>query len=1631
MKSRIAVFGILATILVVVAVYTLPALFSTRVAANDSNDFVVSHTIPRTPIIDELMAQATEFVVAQHKQTGGTHYSYTEYVAAYMRAIDNTRAVGAEGAFYFEGSRLTMIRLTANGDEVTVSERILLDSPYGFIRDPDVSADGRYVLFSWKQDAYDDFSLYEMDLASGSIRQLTFGAGVADIEGRYLPDGNIVFHSTRGILTVPCWHTPVSNLFIMGPNGEDIRRVGFDQVQTTSPAVLSDGRVIYTRWDYNDRNQQWSRGIFSMNHDGTHQIELFGNNLDFPTSLIHTREVPGHSDRFISIASGHHTLQAGKLVWVDLGVGRNNPDAVQYVIHGRGNSPERNHRVDHFGQSGPMYKFPYSFSSTGLLVASAQGGWADGGYRGRARTVFNIYVVDTETGELTMLVRGTPDLPASQIVPVRTRTLAERASSVNTGMATGVFYIADIYMGDSMVGVQRGDAHYLRVIELVYRPFAIGATIARGGSLGGFSDPFTPIATGRGSWDVKNVLGIVDIHEDGSVLFRVPANTPIYFQVLNARGEVIQTMRSWTTLMPNEFLSCISCHSDKSQTPPASAGFTQAMAHGVQELRLDRWQVGEYWDNFDPYITRRERGFSFLQEIQPILDASCIACHSNTWEAVRWTNADGLQGSEFDGRTNIMIDRRSQWSYTTTQPGTSWNTHGYNDASWGTDFAPFGSNEIIPFTANTVWTGDNIWMRYNFIATMAQIEVMELYLEITNLGPTRVYINGQEVYATTDYNVQYERVRFTQEMRDALVLGHNNTIAVVSQRAESSHVDIALIAELVGSGDAESIELLPVQAHDWRFMIEPFSGSRPADGWHLPGFDDSSWSIGRARFGSYGPGMHTHWAGNDMNIWIRRTIYISQEDYDTIIEGQMPMVLSIWYDECPVIYINGQEMITFSGYITSYIDVPLPHRYFADFFQPGINTIAISALNTVGGAHIDIGLTAVAGASPMDILPRQSEGWSYFVRHENQDGPPQDWAQPGFDASAWTVGRAAFGSSGSGINTKWTGSNMRIWLRRDFEISQADFNYIAENMRLYLVIWYNEDPVVYINGRPVIGRTGYRNAYQYIPLPALFLQEYFVPGTNTIAVRAWNHGGGSAIDVGIYARPRSHIPISFQDFDVFGYRQFRNWPLSYLVLTGTIAEGQNVVGRPFNTFTHYLSSMSPSALIPPNTFGSGQSFITRVIRNEVPGHPQLNLTDAEISAFNTWIDMVVPAFGAYDEENSRWGMQEHRIAQESVNMREFHNLLDDWANMSRAGLFANSSEIEISYTRTNATTYTQSGAGYTVLNLPHRLAPGDEITVTLPEGERYFMFGLSSRFGVALMYAPDGVFTYTIPNLANATFPRTMLPDDVVAFTANDIIAGVVPDRLMGERRNLARNQFALASDSPSGITGAYPHVTASPTRAGVNFAARNAIDGFTVNSAAATTSYPMQSWEPLANTEPYLTVHFGRDVVIDGVGVTVRGNFSNDFSEWAGRDHFFTHATLEFSDGSSQIVSLRRTRAPQRIDINPVTTSWVRLVLAPAYRPQESLGGIIQFETFGTIRTAGPASVAAVDVSSPVLADGAITGVSPAMEFRPVTSRFAYSEITGNEIAGLRPGTYYVRYIDGGNGQPSQDVRVVVRVQQ
>jgi len=701
-----------------------------------------------------VLAKSPKIVFTKHYNMGASHYAYTE----------GQSDAQAERHFRPGGG---LFLLEMNGTEGKV--RTLVDAGQGVIRDPDVSYDGKRVLFAWKKsDRKDDYHLYEMEIASGKIRQLTSGLGYADYESCYLPNDNILFNSTRCVQIVDCWWTEVSNFYLCDKDGKYMRRIGFDQVHTNYPTVMDDGRVIYTRWDYNDRGQLYPQPLFQMNIDGTGQTEMYGNNSWFPTTIAHARGLPG-SKKIVAILTGHHSHQKGKLAIIDPTKGRQEAQGVQLIAPVRETKAVK---VDAYGQNGEAWQYPYPLNDREFLVTYCP---LPGSNR-RYPAPFAIYYQDID-GRRELLTSD-PKQPCSQPVPLAARTKPTlRPSQVDYRKKTGTYYVQDVYYGPGLKGIERGVVKTLRVVALEFRAAGVGRNGNRGPAGGALVS--TPVSVSNGTWDVKHVLGETPVYPDGSAMFTVPARTPVYFQLLDAKGYAVQSMRSWSTLQPGEKFSCTGCHEDKNEAPPGKQ--TQAMRQGAKAL--------------EPFYGPA-RGFSFVKEIQPILDKHCIKCHNDRSKVIRVSapRKGGRKVSKARPKGAAPIFELGQsWRYTVKRPSGNWNRAGFNDSNWSSGRGGFGTKGTPGPAVCTKWNTKEIWLRRTFTVPADALK-RKMGFWLSHDEDVEVHINGKLAARRNGHTTAAFWLEMDARARAAVKAGENVIAVRCKQTTGGQFIDVGLYA---------------------------------------------------------------------------------------------------------------------------------------------------------------------------------------------------------------------------------------------------------------------------------------------------------------------------------------------------------------------------------------------------------------------------------------------------------------------------------------------------------------------------------------------------------------------------------------------------------------------------------------------------------------------------------------------------------------------------------------------------------------------------------------------------------------------------------------------------------------------
>jgi hypothetical protein len=532
----------------------------------------------------------------------------------------------------------------------------------------DLSFDARRVVFAWKAGPQVGYRLYEVNVDGSGLRQLThpqpdeaalvekyrltplYHHGTDDMQPCYLPDGGVAFISTRCQFSVICdgsdnFTTTV--LYRMDADGRNLRKLTNSTLSEAAPAMLPDGRLLYTRWEYVDKGASVIKCLWAMRPDGTASAEIYGNNLALPPSLLYGRAIPGTSDEYVALGAPHYPHGGvGTVLRID---GRRNlrtREPLCYLtpdvdIQAEGGFAFRN--ADGAWQSdpqgkGPLFKDPYPLSRSQFLVAHKPAGaaWND-------PRAYGLYVLH-EGGPVELVYRDA-EISCWLPYPLRPRTRPPVLSSPRderlAAAGQAVCVVSDVYRG--LEGVARGTIKYLRVLEQVPRPWAARRTWP--------GDEFGQQHACISKWThlgLKVQHGVVPVEDDGSACFLVPAEANIFLQALDANYLAVQTERTYVNYMPGETRSCVGCHERQHDTASASLASLPRKA-----LRRTPDVPGP-----QPGETSGRRALDYVADVQPVWDRHCVACH-NPRDSQGGLDLSGTLTSLFNvSYESLLPDRR-------------------------------------------------------------------------------------------------------------------------------------------------------------------------------------------------------------------------------------------------------------------------------------------------------------------------------------------------------------------------------------------------------------------------------------------------------------------------------------------------------------------------------------------------------------------------------------------------------------------------------------------------------------------------------------------------------------------------------------------------------------------------------------------------------------------------------------------------------------------------------------------------------------------------------------------------------------------------------------------------------------
>lgn len=464
------------------------------------------------------------------------------------------------------GTRLNKLNLRTG--KVTA----LLNDPAGSVRDPVLHYDGKTILFSYRKGESKHFHLYEISVDGTGLRQITRDP-FDDIEPAYLPDDTIVFCSTRCKRWVSCWHTQVAIMYTCDRQGKNIHQISGNIEHDNTPAVLPDGRILFTRWEYVDRSQVAFHHLWVMNPDGTGEMVFFGNQKP-GILMIDSEPIPG-TNLVASIFSPGH--------------GRNEHDGRLTIVNPEAGPNDMSKAVAVQGIP-PNVRDPYPVTREWIFAAQRQRIVLVNTKLKRNQAVFQL---DGKTAGQGYEVHD-PIL----IRPRRREPVIPKRKDMEA--PTGFLVLQNILDGRDMTDIKPGEIKKLLVIETLPKPV-------------NFSGGPEEISF-LGTFNLERVLGTVPVEQDGSAYMELPANRSFFFVALDDKDMSVKRMQSFLSVRPGETTSCVGCHEQRVKVP---RNLNTTVLKAVQRAPSRITPIPDVPDVLD-----------FPKHVQPILDKHCVRCHS-------------------------------------------------------------------------------------------------------------------------------------------------------------------------------------------------------------------------------------------------------------------------------------------------------------------------------------------------------------------------------------------------------------------------------------------------------------------------------------------------------------------------------------------------------------------------------------------------------------------------------------------------------------------------------------------------------------------------------------------------------------------------------------------------------------------------------------------------------------------------------------------------------------------------------------------------------------------------------------------------------------------------------------------
>ena len=486
----------------------------------------------------------------------------------------------------------------------------------GSFLSPDLSFDGKTVIFAWSPGGMvkwvekNRYKIFKCDTNGDNLAQLTSGNN-DDFDPCWLPGGRIAFMSTRRGGYGRCHGRPVPTyaLYSMKDDGSDIIWLSKHETNEWHPSVDNDGKIIYSRWDYVDRDDCIAHHIWHCWPDGRDARAWHGNYpLNYsttdgnkgpdgrkyrPCAELNIRAIPPPAQKqYVATAAPHHGEAFGQLIIIDIS---DRDDGKMSQIKRLTSDPFPE------SEGGPRdYGTPWPIDEDNFLINHKRGIYTYD-RSGNKELLYECDDIKYGVGYL----RAIDPIPVQErykpmAIPVKTN---QGENAANAQLA--VVSVMSLREADFTWPQGGSEIKWLRIIQIIPK-----STIKKDKPRTGYYDESL----------CRIPLGVVPVESDGSAYFVAPVNRALYLQALDKDGLASMSMRSLFYVHPGEHLTCIGCHEDKYKVP--------SVPPNPLALQRSPSRIKEEVSDNDGAIP-----FNFYRLAKPVFDKKCVSCHSSSSQA--------------------------------------------------------------------------------------------------------------------------------------------------------------------------------------------------------------------------------------------------------------------------------------------------------------------------------------------------------------------------------------------------------------------------------------------------------------------------------------------------------------------------------------------------------------------------------------------------------------------------------------------------------------------------------------------------------------------------------------------------------------------------------------------------------------------------------------------------------------------------------------------------------------------------------------------------------------------------------------------------------------------------------------